>query len=152
MLGNLTTNAWTMGPPPATTALTRRGYLPAVPGVATPVKNAPGPSVHESITLGNNLSNKGNVGYLPLPYAARQVKVKGSDWRVDGNTLSVLSPSATLAGLHYSVLAKDVNPLAQQLRAAPSASLDTIQRIPHRPGRLPDEEDHEPGEADHHQL
>jgi transglutaminase-like putative cysteine protease len=126
VLNNLTTNAWTMGPPPATTALTGRGYLPGVPGIAPPVKDAPGPYVHESITLGTNLNNKGHVGYLPVPYAARQVKVKGSDWRVDGNTLSVLSPSTTLTGLHYTVLAKDVNPLAQQLRAAPSASLDTF--------------------------
>ncbi len=126
VLNNLTTNAWTMGPPPATTALTGRGYLPGVPGITEPVKSAPGPYVRESVTLGTNLSNKGHVGYLPVPYAARQVKVKGSDWRVDGNTLSVLSPSTTLTGLHYSVLAKDVNPLAQQLRAAPSVAPDTF--------------------------
>ncbi len=127
VLGNLTTNAWTLGPPPGTTALTRRGYLPGVPGIATPVKDAPGPYVRESITLGTNLSNKGHVGYLPVPYAARQVKVTGgSDWRVDGNTLSVLSPSAQLTGLRYFVLAKDVNPLGQQLRAAPSVAPGTF--------------------------
>ena len=73
--------------------------------------------MHEWITLGKNLASRGNVSYLPLPYAARQVKVGGGgDWRVDGNTLSVLSPSARLAGLHYQVIAKDVNPLPQQLR------------------------------------
>jgi hypothetical protein len=117
VLGNLTTNAWTMGPPPATTGLTSRGLMPAVPGLG---KSTPGPSLREEIYLGTNLANRGNVSYLPLPYAARQVRVRSSDWRIDGSTLSVLSPSARLAGLRYSVLAKDVNPLPQQLRGTPN--------------------------------
>jgi len=128
VLGNLTTNAWTMGTP-ETTGLTRRGRMPAVPGLAAP---GPGPTPREWISLGTNLANRGNVSYLPLPYAARQVKVNGSSWRIDGSTLSVLSPSARLAGLHYSVLAKDVNPSAQQLREAPAASstLDGYRYVP----------------------
>jgi transglutaminase-like putative cysteine protease len=118
VLGNLTTNAWTMGQAPATTALTSKGFMPAVPGMN---RNTSGPSVHEWINLGNNLQNGGNVNYLPLPYAARQVKISGgSNWRIDGTTLSVLSSSAKLAGLHYQVLAKDVNPLPQYLRTLPS--------------------------------
>jgi transglutaminase-like putative cysteine protease len=120
VLGNLTTNAWTMGQAPATTGLTSKGFMPAVPGMAT---NTPGPAVHEWINLGTNLPNRANVAYLPLPYAARQVKVSGgANWRIDGNTLSVLSPSAKLAGLHYQVLAKDVNPLPQTLRGLPSVA------------------------------
>jgi hypothetical protein len=119
VLGNLTTNAWTMGPAPETTALTSRGFMPTVPGMA---RTTTGPSVHEWISLGNNLANHGNVSYLPLPYAARQVKVRGgANWRIDGNTLSVLSPSARVAGLQYQVIAKDVNPLPQQLRGLPNA-------------------------------
>jgi transglutaminase-like putative cysteine protease len=119
VLNTLSTNAWTMGPPPETTALTSRGFLPAVPGMAS---TTPGPPVHEWVNLGTNLANQGNVSYLPLPYAARQVKVAAGDWRIDGTTLSVLSPSARLAGLHYQVLAKDVNPLPEQLRKSPSAA------------------------------
>jgi transglutaminase-like putative cysteine protease len=120
VLNTLTTNAWTMGPPPATTGLTSRGFLPAVPGMAS---TTPGPPVHEWVNLGTNLANQGNVSYLPLPYAPRQVKVAGGgDWRIDGTTLSVLSSSARLAGLHYQVLAKDVNPLPEQLRKSPSAA------------------------------
>jgi hypothetical protein len=118
VLGNLTTNAWTMGQAPDTTALTSRGFMPAVPGMN---RNTSGPFVREWINLGNNLQNGSNINYLPLPYAARQVKISsGSDWRIDGNTLSVLSSSAKLAGLHYQVLAKDVNPLPQDLRSLPS--------------------------------
>jgi transglutaminase-like putative cysteine protease len=117
VLGNLTTNAWTMGQPPGTTALTSKGLMPAAPGLA---RTTPGPFLRESIFLGTNLTNRGNISYLPLPYAARQVKVRASNWRIDGGTLSVLSSSARLAGLHYSVLAKDVNPLPQQLRSTPA--------------------------------
>ena len=149
VLGNLTTNAWTMGSVPATTALTRRGFMPAVPGVARTAASSAWPSVHEWITLGKNLASRGNVNYLPLPYAARQVKVGGGgDWRVDGNTLSVLSPNARLAGLHYQVIAKDVNPLPQQLRHSAQRG-GFIQRVSQRPAPVPDEEDHEAGEADH---
>jgi transglutaminase-like putative cysteine protease len=120
VLNTLTTNAWTMGPPPATTGLTSRGFLPAVPGMAS---TTPGPPVHEWVNLGTNLANQGNVSYLPLPYAPRQVKVAGGgDWRIDRTTLSVLSSSARLAGLHYQVLAKDVNPLPEQLRKSPRAA------------------------------
>jgi transglutaminase-like putative cysteine protease len=120
VLGNLKTNAWMMGPPPATTGLSRRG-LPPVPGLA---KTTPGPTLTETISLGTNLANRGNVSYLPLPYAARQVRISGDggDWRVDGSTLSVLSPSARLAGLRYTVVAKDVNPPPEQLRVAPVTS------------------------------
>ena len=114
VLDNLTTNAWTMGPPPATTGLSRRG-LPPVQGLAS---TTPGPVLHETVTLGTNLVKSGNVSYLPMPYPTRQVRVDG-DWRVDGRTMSVLSGSAQLAGLHYSLTAKDVNPSPDQLRAAP---------------------------------
>jgi transglutaminase-like putative cysteine protease len=117
VLGNLTTNAWVMGRPPTTTGLTSRGLMPAAPGLA---KSTPGPFLREEVYLGKGLSNRGNVSYLPLPYAARQVRVAGSSWRIDGSTLSVLSASARLAGLRYSVLAKDVNPLPQQLRNTPA--------------------------------
>ena len=120
VLGNLTTNAWTLGQAPATTGLTSKGLMPPVPGMAS---NATGPFVREWINLGTNLANHGNVSYLPLPYAARQVKVNGgSNWRIDPDTLSVLSPSAKLSGLHYQVLAKDVNPLPENLRNTPSVA------------------------------
>jgi transglutaminase-like putative cysteine protease len=122
VLGNLTTNAWTMGQAPATTALTSKGFMPAVPGMDPATF---GPPVREWINLGTNVSSQANVSYLPLPYAARQVKVNGGDWRIDGNALSVLSASAKLAGLHYQVLAKDVNPLPQQLRRLPKVVAST---------------------------
>ena len=127
VLGNLVTNAWTMARPPATTALTGRGFLPTAQGLAG---TTPGPLLGESITLSNNFSNPGHhVSYIPLAYPARRVHVAGSSWRVDGSTLSVLSPSAKLAGLRYFVLAKDVNPQAAQLRDAPAVSGEFAQYL-----------------------
>jgi transglutaminase-like putative cysteine protease len=111
VLGNLSTNAWTMGRPAATTPLTRRG-LPQVQGLA---RTTPTIALRETISLAHNLSRSGNVNYLPLPYPARQVSVPGQ-WRVDPTTLAVLSANAHLGGLRYIVTAKDVNPAPQQLR------------------------------------
>ncbi len=119
VLDNLSTNAWTMGPPTSTTDLSRRG-LPPVPGLPN-IAAVAGPVLRETITLGTNLVKSGNVSYLPLPYPTRQLAVEG-DWRVDKATLSVLSSSAQLAGLHYSVFAKDLNPLPDRLRGAPAPS------------------------------
>lgn len=119
VLGNLSTNAWTMGPPIFTTDLSRRG-LPPVPGLPN-IDEVAGPVLRENITLGANLVKSGNISYLPLPYPTRQLAADG-DWRVDKTTLAVLSPSAQLAGLHYSVFAKDLNPTPDKLRAAPAPS------------------------------
>jgi transglutaminase-like putative cysteine protease len=115
VLDNLSNNEWKMAHPDATTTLSSRG-LPPVPGLRT-IAAVGGPVLRETITLGTNLVKSGNVSYLPLPYPARQVQVAGA-WRVDPRTLSVLSSSAGLAGLHYSVFAKDVNPQPGDLRAA----------------------------------
>jgi transglutaminase-like putative cysteine protease len=119
VLDNLSTNAWRMGPPTFTTDLSRRG-LPPVPGLRN-IDEVAGPVLREDITLGTNLVKSGNVSYLPLPYPTRQLAVEG-DWRVDKSSLAVLSPSAQLAGLHYSVFAKDMNPSPDTLRAAPAPS------------------------------
>jgi transglutaminase-like putative cysteine protease len=127
VLGNLMTNAWRMARPSATTALTARGFLPTAQGLAG---TTPGPLLREFITLSNKFSNRGHhVSYLPLAYPARQVHVADSSWRVDGITLSVLSPNARLAGLRYFVLAKDVNPQAAQLGNAPAASAGFAQYL-----------------------
>lgn len=127
VLGNLSTNAWTMGRPAATTGLTHRG-LPPVQGLAG---TTPTIALRETITLAHNLTRSGNVNYLPLPYPARQVSVRGQ-WRVDGSTLAVLSASAHLAGLRYTVTAKDVNPSSDQLRRseAPGDAFASYLSVP----------------------
>jgi transglutaminase-like putative cysteine protease len=117
VLGRLGANAWSLAPPTKTVAMPK-GKLPPVPGL---VPGTPGSSVRETIKLSSRLTANGtnNLSYLPLPYAARSVQVDG-DWRADPGSLAVLAPGARLAGLHYTVSSDDVNPTAQQLRAAPA--------------------------------
>src|SRR5262249_38537402 len=69
VLSQLGTHAWTMTPPPSTTAL-GKGDLPAVPGLE---RGTRGVTLHESINIGATVTTGGaNVSYLPLPYAARR--------------------------------------------------------------------------------
>ncbi len=128
VLSQLGTDAWTMAPP-ADTAGLGKGILPPVPGL---VDGTGGNVVHESIKLGARLTSAGaQLTYLPLPYAARWVRVSGS-WRVDPATLTVLAPHASLGGLGYTVTTDDVNPSTQQLRAAgaPPATMDGYLLVP----------------------
>jgi transglutaminase-like putative cysteine protease len=128
VLGRLGEHAWSMAPPKVTDALAN-GNLPAVPGLAA---STPSVAVRETISLSANLSSgRAKLSYLPLPYAARSVRVDGS-WRVDPGGLTVLSEGAKLSGLRYSVTSKDINPSAQQLRDAPPppASLTGFLTVP----------------------
>jgi TgpA N-terminal domain/Transglutaminase-like superfamily len=128
VLGRLGTHAWTLAPPTSTKAV-GKGLLPPVPGMAG---TTPGPTVRETIHLGGQLaSGKTSLEYLPLPYAPRYVDIHGS-WRVDPGSLAVISAGVKLAGLGYTVTAKDVNPTVVQLREAalPPASLDGYLHYP----------------------
>jgi transglutaminase-like putative cysteine protease len=134
VLGRLGINDWSLAPPTATSALAD-GLLPAVPGYKGAI---PSIAVRETIALSRNLkSSSHQEHYLPLPYAPRSMTVPG-DWRVAKNSLTVLSTDTPLAGLEYSVLSRDVNPSAQQLRAAaaPPASQAGYLTIPEAFRRL----------------
>jgi transglutaminase-like putative cysteine protease len=116
VLTRLTTSEWTMAPATGTEALGSGGAMPRAPGLAA---NTSVLGVHEAISLASGLGNGGKASYLPLPYPPQQVKVGGS-WRVDPGTLTVHSAGAGLAGLHYTVIGKNVEPTPQQLRQAGS--------------------------------
>jgi transglutaminase-like putative cysteine protease len=126
VLDHLGADAWTMTEPASPEAL-RNGNLPFVPGLfpATPVVN-----LSERISLSSSLQKSPHVNYLPLPYAARQLRIAGS-WRADPATLTVLSTSAQLAGLQYAVSAKDPSPSQRQLEAAaPPPDLQGDELVP----------------------
>ena len=120
----LTTSEWRMVPATGTRALGSGGAMPAAPGLAA---GTSGLRVNEAITLASGLGNSGNVSYLPMPYPPQQVKVRGN-WRVDPGTLAVHSAGAGLAGRHYTVIGKNVEPTPQQLRRAgvPPASVGDL--------------------------
>jgi transglutaminase-like putative cysteine protease len=112
VLGRLTTSDWSLAQPTRNAAV-GSGALPAVPGLAATTTAL---TVRETITLARTIGIGRNVvGYLPVPYAPRSLDVPG-DWRVDKNSLSVFTTSTRLAGLHYTVTSRDVDPTPQQLR------------------------------------
>jgi transglutaminase-like putative cysteine protease len=128
VLGRLGPNEWSLAPPPVTIPLTS-GPLPAVPGASAAV---PAVTVHETISLGPALRSGSHLeSYLPLPYAPRSVTVHG-DWRVDGNSLTILTADTQLAGLRYTVTSKDIAPSPQQLRqaGAPPAAEEGYLSVP----------------------
>jgi transglutaminase-like putative cysteine protease len=120
-------NEWTMTPPTDPTAL-KRGTLPDAPGLLPETYSLP---VHEEIDLGRNLANSANVSYLPLPFPTQRVQVGGS-WRVDPDSLTVLGTNVRLAGLRYTVNARDLNPSPTELRKAgpPPPSVADDESVP----------------------
>ncbi|HEV3292811.1 MAG TPA: DUF3488 and transglutaminase-like domain-containing protein [Streptosporangiaceae bacterium] len=112
VLGQLSASNWSLARPADTSAV-GTGPLPAVPGVTA---STPGTTVRETIILSPELrSASSTLTYLPVPYAPRSLTVPG-DWRVDPGSLMILTASTQLAGLHYSVTSKDIDPTGQELR------------------------------------
>jgi transglutaminase-like putative cysteine protease len=69
--------------------------------------------------------------YLPLPYPAQSVDVRGT-WLYDSSTLNVVGSGITTRELSYNVRHLDVRPSAAQLDDAgePPTSLSTFENIP----------------------
>ena len=118
VLSTLGKTAWSLAQPSASAEI-GSGTLPAVPGLASTTRAL---TVHETITLAPAMrGGRHQLNYIPVPYAPRSMDVTG-DWRVDKNSLSVFTASTPLAGLHYSVTSRDIDPAPQQLRQAPAPS------------------------------
>ncbi|HEY6275066.1 MAG TPA: DUF3488 and transglutaminase-like domain-containing protein [Streptosporangiaceae bacterium] len=114
VLSLLSASDWGLARPAGTSAV-GTGPLPAMPGVTA---GTPGTTLRETISLSPALhSTGGTLTYLPAPYAPRSLAVPG-DWRVDPATLAILSASAQLSGLRYSVVSKDIDPTGRELGQA----------------------------------
>jgi TgpA N-terminal domain/Transglutaminase-like superfamily len=134
VLSTLGKTAWSLAQPSASAEI-GSGTLPAVPGLASTTRAL---TVHETITLAPAMrGGRHQLNYIPVPYAPRSMDVTG-DWRVDKNSLSVFTASTPLAGLHYSVTSRDIDPAPQQLRQAraPSPSEQTYLIVPPQYQRL----------------
>lgn len=70
--------------------------------------------------------------WLPLPYPARRVTDIEGTWLYDPQTFNVFGENTSTLRLSYTVTALDVQPTAQQLRAAqrPPASMKKYLRLP----------------------
>jgi len=96
-----------------------RGTLPVPPGLGDDVKTL---EADTQITIGPL-----NETYLPLPYPATAVDVRG-DWLYDATTLNVIGDGVTTRDLSYKVSHLYVQPTAQQLNESPVAPTSITSR------------------------
>ncbi|MEV4612827.1 DUF3488 and transglutaminase-like domain-containing protein [Kitasatospora sp. NPDC049258] len=98
-------------------------------------QNATPATVHTSVRVTDSLSSD----WLPMPYPATAVKAPGR-WRFDPVTRMVTGENGQKSnGLAYEVTSLDVRTTADQLRAAPAASKEIIDRYLRLPDNLPPE-------------
>ncbi|WP_460447594.1 transglutaminase family protein, partial [Angustibacter aerolatus] len=119
---------------PGTTDVSRRNRaakgLPNPPGLTDAI-------ARQAYTMRIDVSPNLDQDFLPLPYPARKVDIDGA-WLYDAASLNVLGEGETVRDKSYSVDYLDVTPTADQLRAAPAAAQDTMQRYVRLPSSLPD--------------
>jgi transglutaminase-like putative cysteine protease len=102
--------------------------LPAPAGLAPGVSATP---EHMSVRV-TTLTE----GYLPVPYPATKVNVKGS-WVYAANSLDIVARGDTTKGLNYSVDYLNVQPTVAQLESAPPPSQDLLDAYTRLPDFLP---------------
>lgn len=98
--------------------------MPPPPGLSDSVETTP---VRTNIRIGPL-----NETYLPLPYPATELDVRG-DWLYDEDTLNVIGDGVTTRGLDYSVQHLLVAPTSEQLaqtRAPDSAVAAKYRDLP----------------------
>jgi len=104
-----------------------KGRLPAPDGLAPDAGTA---QAESRIKVGDL-----DVHWLPAPYPAKNVKVKG--WNYDKATATIFSTRSSTRRTSYTVVSRKVTPAPDQLRRAPAAGsrLDPFLKLP---GPLPD--------------
>ncbi len=119
---------------PGTRDVSRRNRasrgLPAPPGLTSAVSQTP-------YAMRIEVSPSLNQDFLPVPYPARRVDIKGA-WLYDAASLNVIGDGETARGKQYDVQYLAVRPTVAQLRGAPTPKPDTVQRYTALPRSLPD--------------
>ncbi|HST86216.1 MAG TPA: DUF3488 and transglutaminase-like domain-containing protein [Kineosporiaceae bacterium] len=105
-----------------------RNAMPAPPGLTGDVARTYAETV---ISIGPL-----NETYLPLPYPAQSVAVRG-DWLYDASTLNVIGDGVTTQSLSYTVKHLDVKPTVKQLAASPAAPANITAKYLSLPRGLP---------------
>lgn len=96
-------------------------------------QSAPTSSFQTAITISDKLSTE----WLPMPYPAESVQVKGN-WRYEANSRSVVGDRGQKSdGLSYDVTSLDVDPTPAALRGAGPASTELTKRYTVLPDSLP---------------
>jgi transglutaminase-like putative cysteine protease len=113
VLGQLTDNGATREPHLGAAELVSAGKtLPVVPGLTT--GNWPTVTTRVKVVAAQTLQD----GYLPIPYAPRQVSTSRPTTTVVPSTLMVASSLASLKNLTYTVTSQDVYPTKAQFETA----------------------------------
>ncbi|GAA2996082.1 DUF3488 and transglutaminase-like domain-containing protein [Kitasatospora albolonga] len=90
-------------------------------------------SFRTDIKISKNLSTE----WLPMPYPADTVTVRG-DWKYEPDTRSVVGDGGQKTdGITYSVVSKDVRPTPEQLRSAGPVPNEIARRFTSLPDTLP---------------
>lgn len=102
-----------------------KGRLPAPEGLSRDTDSA---KVETKIKIGDL-----DVHWLPVPYPATNVKVKG--WNYDKATATIFSTRSSARRTSYTVVSRKVTPDAEQLSgaAAPGQRLDPFLDLPKLP-------------------
>ena len=118
-------SSWTLERMQASVEQQAATGLPQPPGLVDAVARTP---VTTDVTV-----TALNTPRLPLPYPVTRVDITG-DWRWDAQSFDVFSAveGATAGGISYTASSLDVEPTADQLRAAPPAGseLDAYLVLP----------------------
>ncbi|MFI5528058.1 transglutaminaseTgpA domain-containing protein [Kitasatospora sp. NPDC051853] len=104
--------------------------LPGPLGLGPDVQAEP---FRTEVKISRNLSTE----WLPMPYPADTVTVRG-DWKYEPSTRSVVGDGGQKTdGISYSVVSKDVRPTPEQLRKAGPVPNDVARRFTTLPDSLP---------------
>jgi transglutaminase-like putative cysteine protease len=104
--------------------------LPAAPGVSGETARTP---------LRTEIATRDlNQTYLPLPYPATKVDIKGP-WLYDEHTLNVVGDQIRTRNLSYGVDHLAIRPTAQQLQDAPPAPAGVVELYGKLPPTIPRE-------------
>jgi transglutaminase-like putative cysteine protease len=98
---------WTLvDPNPLASKQVGGGRLSAAPGLGPGIATN---VVRTQVTMGKLVGYKGDVSFLPLPYAPARLHVSG-DWREDGTTSMVYSTDTSLQRLRFTVVSNEAEP------------------------------------------
>ena len=86
------------------------------------------PETTTSITIAPGAQNSSGVSFLPVPFPPVKITGERGTWRVEPNTLMLVTNNGSVAGQSYTVVSRDVDPTDKQLSQATATSpnpLDT---------------------------
>ncbi|MER5639704.1 DUF3488 and transglutaminase-like domain-containing protein [Kitasatospora sp. NPDC002227] len=109
----------------------------ALPSVLPPVEGLADSVPRSSVQTQVAVTDKLDTQWLPLPYPAERVMVRGN-WRFEPSSREVVADKGQkIAGISYQVVSTDLQPTPEQLRKAGPPPPDVITRYGGLPSAFP---------------